>query len=213
MGIFPTLKEVNENQNQIINISPFSQAPLGHYEEMMNFIGTGSANQLYTASQAIQCATMVPFYMQEQWRPTSIEWVVSAAQTIGVNTTSIAYNWIITDENGKVVGTTPIVSNTALVVGVNIQTITLSATTFKPGTYYYGFAYSDNTTTSSTTSITHYSLSTAAKARITGCKMWTYQGTGAQLPSSMVNGASCTLSIPTLNTIWGIIQSSIRCIS
>lgn len=213
MSIFPVQKEINENQSQIVNVSPFSQAPIGHYEPMLNFLGTGSSNTLYVANQAIQCAMMVPLYMQEQWRPVAIEWVCSAAQGITANTTSIAYNWIITDENGKVVGTTPIVTNTALTVGINSQTVTPATTPLKPGTYYYGFSYYDNTTTvTSTTGMTQYTISVAHRMRLLGCKMWTYQGTGAQAPSTMTNGATCTLSIPTTNTVWGIIQSSIRCI-
>ena len=213
MGIFPVQKEINENQSNILVVSPFSQAPIGHYEPILNFFGTGSTNLSYIAAQAIQCALMIPLYMQEQWRPTNIEWVCSAAQGLTANTTSILYRWIITDETGKVVATTPLVTNTALTVGINSQTVTPATTPLKPGTYYYGFAYYDNTTTvTSTTAMSHFTISTVARMRLMGCKMWTYQGTGAQAPSTMTNGATCTLSIPTTNTVWGFIQNSIRCL-
>lgn len=214
MAIFPIQQTVNNSQSsrQLLTINPLNPAPMGHYEYFLNFLGTGGpTTTLFSASQAIQCALMVPFYVQEQWIPITIDWIVIAAQTIGANTTTIAYNWIITDEWGKVVAVSPIVNNTALTVGLNSQTLT--AGTFKPGTYYYGFSYTDNTSTSSTTSIANYGVSSIARQRIMGCKMWTYKGTGAQLPSAMTVGATCTLSIPTSNVVFGVPVSTIRCIA
>lgn len=216
MGIFPTQREVNDNRARILGVSVAHQAPLGHYEELLALASSGvgpTTSGAYSASQAIQCALMIPFYMQESFQPVAVDWICVAAKAMDANTTAMAYNWIITDENGKVVATTPIVNNTACTVGLMTQTFTLATSPLRPGTYYYGFAYYDNTTTvSSTTTFSQYSIGTAAKQKIMGIKMWTYFGTGAQVPSTMTNGASCTLSIPTTNIQYNMINCNIRCI-
>lgn len=216
MGIFPTQREVNDNRARILGVSCAQQAPLGHYEHLLALAASGvgpTTSSAYSAGQAIQCALMIPFYMQESWAPVAVDWLCVTAKAMDVNTTSMAYNWIITNEIGKVVATTPIVNNTACTAGLMTQTFTPASVPLPPGTYYYGFAYFDNTTTvSSTTTFSQYSIANVAKQKIMGIKMWTYFGTGAQVPSTMTNGASCTLSIPTTNIEYNMINCNIRCI-
>jgi hypothetical protein len=213
MALWPAFTPLNDLPEQAKHISQFQESPTGVGEGLQTLGGQAPVGGTTFPGGAIQSALMMPVVVQQPWTPIAIDWTATGASATSPTTTAIAYNWIITDVNGKVVGTTPI-ATTAVAVGLMTQTVTISGSSLPPGLYYYGFSYTDSPGTS-TTKMDVFTMTTAvqSKYRALGCKMWTYLGAGAQIPSTMTLGAACTLLVPTTTCVFAYLNSTIRCMA